>query len=178
MPGVSACVTVWSEVTKMESQVTDAPSAAELVRVLERERASIVRAASDSIRRSPTHYVAEGEDEIQRRIETLYDELLTAVSRRDLSSVLEYARRLAAGRFRSGYDLSEVQSAFNALEEATWTCLCARLEQEQLGLSLGLVSTVLGAAKDALAREYVSLASHERMPALDLRALFTGDAGA
>jgi hypothetical protein len=40
------------------------------------------------------------------------------------------------------------------------------------------VSTVLGAAKDALGREYVSLASRTHAPSLDLRALFTGDAGA
>jgi hypothetical protein len=37
---------------------------------------------------------------------------------------------------------------------------------------------VLGAAKDALAREYVSLASRTRVSSLDMSALFTGDAGA
>jgi hypothetical protein len=42
---------------------------------------------------------------------------------------------------------------------------------------LGLVSTILGAAKDALAREYVSLATHRHAGSLDLRALFAGIAG-
>jgi hypothetical protein len=92
--------------------------------------------------------------------------------------VLDYARKLAAERFESGYDLSEVQGAFNAVEEAAWSRLYARLQPEQLALSLGLVSTVLGAAKDALGREYVSLASRTHVPSLDMRALFTGDAGA
>jgi hypothetical protein len=149
-----------------------------VLEVLEQERAPIVDAACDSLRHSRTHYEAAGKEETRRRVEVLYDALLRALSSRDLGGVLDYARKLAAERFESGYDLSEVQGAFNALEEATWTVLCARLRPEELALSLGLVSTVLGAAKDALGREYVSLASQTHAPSLDLRALFTGDAGA
>jgi hypothetical protein len=37
-----------------------------------------------------------------------------------------------------------------------------------------LLTTVLGVGKDALARTYVSLASHEHVSSLDLRALFEG----
>ncbi|MGZ4332785.1 MAG: RsbRD N-terminal domain-containing protein [Gaiellaceae bacterium] len=158
--------------------MNDPPGSAEMLQVLERQRAPIVDAAADSIRHTRTRYVSAGEDETRRRLEALYDELLEALSSRDLAGTIDYARRLAAERFESGYDLSEVQGAFNALEEATWTELCARLQPEQLALSLGLVSTVLGSAKDALGREYVSLASQTHVPSLDLRALFTGDAGA
>ncbi len=151
---------------------------ADVLQVLEQERVPIVDAACESLRHSRTHYEAAGQEETRRRIELLYDELLEALSSRDLEGVLDYARKLAAERFESGYDLTEVQGAFNALEEATWTALCARLRPKELALSLGLVSTVLGAAKDALGREYVSLASQTHAPSLDLRALFTGDAGA
>lgn len=151
---------------------------AEVLQALEQERPSIVAAACESLRHSRTHYESAGQEETRRRIEVLYDELLGALSSRDLGSVLDYARKLAAERFESGYDLSEVQGAFNAVEEAAWSRLYARLQPEQLALSLGLVSTVLGAAKDALGREYVSLASRTHVPSLDMRALFTGDAGA
>jgi hypothetical protein len=147
-------------------------------RALEEARASIVATAAESIRHGKTHYDAAGPDETQRRLEALYDQLLAAVSSRDLSGIVGYARRLAAERFSSGYDLAEIQGAFNALEEAAWSRLCADLRPEQLELSLGLVSTVLGAAKDALAREYVALASRTHVPSLDMSALFTGDAGA
>jgi hypothetical protein len=147
-------------------------------RALEDARTSIVELAAESIGHGMTHYQAAGPDETRRRLETLYDQLLQAVSSRDLSGIVEYAHRLAAERFNSGYDLTEVQGAFNALEEAAWEHLCATLRPEQLELALGLVSTVLGAAKDALAREYVSLASRTHVPSLDLSALFTGDAGA
>ena len=163
----------------MSSHTTD-PLAPQLSagRAREEARASIVATAAESIRHGKTHYDAAGPDETQRRLEALYDQLLAAVSSRDLSGIVGYARRLAAERFSSGYDLAEVQGAFNALEEAAWSRLCADLRPEQLELSLGLVSTVLGAAKDALAREYVALASRTHVPSLDMSALFTGDAGA
>lgn len=157
--------------------MNEAAGSAEVLQILEQERAPIVDAACESLRHSRTHYESAGQEETRRRIEVLYGELLGALSSHDLGSVLDYARRLAAERFESGYDLSEVQGAFNAVEEAAWSRLCARLQPEQLALSLGLVSTVLGAAKDALGREYVSLASKTHAPSLDLRALFTGDAG-
>lgn len=150
----------------------------ELSLVLDRERGSIITAAHESIRHSRTHYETAGAAETRRRLEALYDQLSRAISSRDLAGIVSFARNLAAERFEAGYDLSEVQSAFNALEEATWSNLCARLEPDQLALALGLVSTVLGAAKDALAREYVSLASRTHVRSLDLRALFSGDAGA
>jgi ParB-like chromosome segregation protein Spo0J len=158
--------------------VNEPPGSADVLHVLEQEREPIVGAAAESIRHSRTRYVSAGQDETRRRLEALYDELLEALSSRDLGGVIDYARPLAAERFASGYDLSEVQGAFNALEEATWAVLCARSQPEQLAVSLGLVSTVLGAAKDALGREYVSLASQTHVPSLDMRALFTGDAGA
>jgi urease accessory protein UreF len=146
--------------------------------VLDRERSSIVTAALESIRHQRTHYEAAGPDETRRRLDALYDELCGAVSSRDLASISEFARHLAAERFRSGYDLSEVQSAIDALEEATWSAICTRLQPDQHALSLGLVSTVLGTAKAELAREYVSLASETHVQSLDLRALFSGNAGA
>lgn len=145
--------------------------------VLERERSTVITAAFESIRHSRTHYEAAGAEEIRRRLDALYDELCGAVSSCDLSSIISFARHLAAERFHSGYDLSEVQCAFNALEEAIWSTLSARLRPDQHAFALGLVSTVLGTAKAELAREYVSLASQTHVQSLDLSALFSGDAG-
>lgn len=165
-------------ITPERSRTDEAPNGEAVLVVLIDERSAIVNGAAESLRHSRTHYQAAGRDETLRRFETLYDELLDAISSRALVGIVDYAQRLAAERFQSGYDISEIQSAFNALEEAAWTTLCALLQPQDLALSLGLVSTVLGAAKDALAREYVSLAARTHVPALDVRALFAGDAGA
>jgi hypothetical protein len=91
--------------------------------------------------------------------------------------MLSYAEQVAEERFNAGYDLSEVQTAFNTLEEATWSRVFAELEPAEFAQALGLVSTVLGAAKDALARTYVSLATNAHAPSLDLHALFEGTEG-
>jgi hypothetical protein len=148
----------------------------EFASVLREERTSIVDRASSAIRRSDRRYRIAGPEETRQRLETLYDEMTGAIDSRDLSGIVDYARELATARFESGYDLAELHAAFNALEEATWSTLCARLEPSSLAVSLGLMSTVLGAAKDALSREYVSLASRTHVSSLDLSALFTGSA--
>ena len=146
---------------------------------LVREREVIVRDAEQALTLlRERHYESAGAGEVRRRLDTLFDHLVAAVETRDLTSVIAYARDIAEGRFADGYDLSEVQAAFNVLEAATWSRILASLEPAQLAEALGLVSTVFGAAKDALGRTYVSLATRARAPSLDLRALFSGTDGA
>lgn len=142
---------------------------------LERERKAIVAAADTALTRSGArHYQAAGEAEVHLRLEALFDHLLGALVARDLGEMISYAEGVAERRFDAGYDLSEVQTAFNVLEEATWTRAIAELDAAHLAQTLGLVTTILGAGKDALARRYVSLAAQAHAPSLDLRALFAG----
>lgn len=148
---------------------------AQTVRVLESERTSVVDSAARSIRHVRS-YEAAGEGEIRQRLDAIYDLVVAAVSNFDLDDIVDRARSLADERFQSGYDLTEVQAALNALEEAMWRTLSAQLRPDELALALGLISTVLGAAKDALAREYVSLAAQTHAQSLDIDALFAGGA--
>lgn len=145
---------------------------------LTRERETIVREAEDALARlHERHYEAAGPAESKQRLDLLFDELIDAVSARDVSSVVAYARTVAQERFEAGFDFSEVQAAFNTLESATWRRILADLEGDELAEALGLVSTVFGAAKDALGRQYVSLATRTHAPSLNLRALFAGTDG-
>ena len=142
---------------------------------LAERRDAIVDAAEIALDRAESpHYGAAGADEVRKRLEALFDRMQDALAAKDLGPMLAYTRQIAAERFGAGYGLSEVQTAFNALEEATWTRVFADLEPAHYAETLGLVSTVLGAAKDALGREYVSLATNAHAPSLDLRALFAG----
>ena len=144
-----------------------------------REREPIVEAADEALLRAHVrHYEAAEEGEVRRRLEALYDHLLAALAARDVTGMVSYAEEVAEERFSAGFDLWEVQVAFNALEEATWARAVACTEPGQLAEVLGLASTVLGAGKDALARRYVSLATRAHSPSLDLRALFEGTGGA
>jgi hypothetical protein len=60
------------------------------------------------------------------------------------------------------------------MEETVWRRVVAVMRPDELAEALGLVGTVLGFAKDVLARRYVSLASQRHVPSLDLTALFSG----
>jgi hypothetical protein len=148
------------------------------VEFLERERRAIVDAAAAGLARlHARHYEAAGESEVHRRLEALFDRVLGALAGRDVGGMVSYAEEVAEERYNAGYDLSEVQTAFNALEEAMWTRAVAEVEPSELAAVLGLTSTILGAGKDALARRYVSLSAGTHAPSLDLRALFAGTAG-
>jgi hypothetical protein len=125
-------------------------------------------------RAAPRRYGSAGTGEMRKRLEALFDRLLEASASRDLLPALAYAEAIAEERFNAGYDLAEIQAAVNALETAAWTTIFAELEPARYWEALGLVSTILGAVKDALARRYVSLTVHAHTPSLDLRALFAG----
>jgi hypothetical protein len=142
---------------------------------LTRERDAIIGDAEAALARSRAeHYEAAGELEVRRRLELLFDRLLEGIEQRDLGPMIAYSEALAEERFEGGYDLVEVQTAFNALEEATWRRVLTGLDPSEFADALGLISTLLGAGKDALARTYVSLAAGTHAPSLNLRALFAG----
>ena len=142
---------------------------------LAQERSAIVGDAETALARSHArHYEAAGEVEVRRRLELLFERLLQGIETRDLGPMIAYAEQLAEERFEGGYDLVEVQTAFNALEEATWRRVLAGLDPSEFADALGPISTLLGAGKDALARRYVSLAADTHAPSLNLRALFAG----
>jgi hypothetical protein len=142
---------------------------------LAQERNVILGDAEAALARSHAqHYEAAGGVEVRRRLELLFDRLLEGIQRRDLGPMVAYATKLAEERFEGGYDLVEVQTAFNALEEATWRQVLTGLDPSEFADALGLISTLLGAGKDALARSYVSLAADTHAPSLNLSALFAG----
>ena len=103
-----------------------------------------------------TRYEAAGAEETRRRLARLYALLLDAVRERDLEPVLAYAREIARQRFAEGFDLQEVQSAINVLEEAVWRRVVKEIPPDGLAEALGLVSTVLGVCKDTMASSYVA----------------------
>lgn len=146
-----------------------------LTQLLQDKREEIVDAAALSLDRSHLpHYEQAGPVESWERLARLYDLIRQSIEQRNLAAITAHAERIAQERFAAGYDLLEVQTAFNVLEEAIWHHLIAACSPAELAEAIGLVSTVQGAAKDALARQYVSLASQTKVTTLNLGALFGG----
>jgi hypothetical protein len=147
----------------------------DLYAVLTDAQTEIVDEALASLQRAEqTHYESAGDVVTRARIEELFTLVVTAIRDRDVSEVVGFTDRVAQERFTAGFDVSEVQTAFNALETQMWQRLVATQAPEDLAESIGLLSTVFGLAKDTLARSYVSLASHHHVTSLDLSALFRG----
>ncbi|MCK6545120.1 RsbRD N-terminal domain-containing protein [Myxococcota bacterium] len=123
------------------------------------------------------HYERDGEAATRARLARLYHLVTDAVRTRDLTPMLDAVTEIARQRYESGFDLSEVQCAFHALETEIWKHVLAKTPPAELAEALGLVSTALGRGKDVLGTTYVSLASKSRAKTLDLSALFKGMQG-
>jgi hypothetical protein len=146
-----------------------------LNQVLHDRASEIIQSACDAMARTHAkHYEQAGTEHIHQRIKALYVLTQRGVKERNLGPMLAHAETIAHDRFNAGYDLWEVQAAFNVLEETIWTHILKELSPGDYAQALGLVSTILGVGKDTLARRYVSLASKTKAPSLNLQSLFTG----
>jgi hypothetical protein len=147
----------------------------ELSQLLHERMGEILSEAESSLARAHlTHYEKAGEEHNRQKLKALYVLSLRAISEKNLGPMLSHAEEIARERYEAGFDLSEVQTAFNVLEEATWRFIVKNLPPAEFGEAIGLISTVLGAGKDMLGRTYVALASRSKAPSLDLRSLFAG----
>jgi hypothetical protein len=119
-------------------------------------------------------YTKSGETETKIKLENLYRKLLECVKDKELLPMVSYTEKIAKERFTAGYDLHEVQTAINTLEELIWQKIFKEIKPDKLAESLGLVSTILGAGKDNLARTYVALATKTKASAINLQNLLSG----
>jgi hypothetical protein len=141
-----------------------------LFQMLQDHSSEILAEATESMHRSHVkHYESVGPEHIHQRLKALYVLTVRAVKERNLGPMIAHAETVARERFASGFDLWEVQTAFNVLEEAIWGRILKELAPAGYAEALGLISTVLGAGKDTLARQYVSLASKSKAPSLNLQ---------
>jgi hypothetical protein len=146
--------------------------------LLRQTRVPNLERAIESLERSGLpHYASSAAPENRQRLAALYDVAAECIERRHLGPMHQHARTVAQERYRGGFGLLEVHTAFNVLEEAIWRAVTERMAPEDYPEAFGLVSTVLGAGKQALAIAYVALADpRARFETLDLSELFKGTA--
>jgi hypothetical protein len=142
--------------------------------LLEAESGVLDEAYSALHRAHVTHYELAGEAFTRQALAGLFRLVVDAIRNRDLAEMSAYSEGIAGERFNHGYDISEVQMAFNSLEDAMWRRVVSTAPPGDLAEAIGLLSTVLGFGKDAVARKYLSLACQRHVPSLDLSALFAG----
>jgi hypothetical protein len=123
------------------------------------------------------HYDALGEAGTRKALSDLFTLAVQGVQAREAVHMVQHAERIAEERFLAGFDLSEVQASFNALEQAMWRRVIAVEDGSEILASVSVLSSILGAGKDALARVYVHLAAHRHAPHVDVQALYHGTEG-
>jgi hypothetical protein len=149
-----------------------------LVELLEQNEEQIVAEANTALERAQLkHYQESGAGENRLRLHNLYRLVLQSLKDKNLIPLTDYIQDVAAERFRAGFDVYEVHTAINVLEETIWQLIIKKMPPAEYAGALGLISTALGAGKTCLAQTYVSLASKTRAPSMDLSALFKGTEG-
>ena len=137
--------------------------------ILQTAEAALSRAHADHYRQADPPFIA-------MKLGELFGVLIECARQ---PSTLTMTRRIdviARERFDAGFSIAEVQTAINVLEEAVWSHIVATEAPADLARNLALVSTILGAAKDALGQTYVTLAAKRHIPTVDLKALVDGAA--
>ncbi len=147
----------------------------DLIKLLEANSEKIIADACKAVQNDKLKgYSKVGQERTKTKLNNLLKKVIQCVKKKELLPMLDYTEKIATERYGSGYDLFEVQTAINALEVGIWNVIFKEVKADKLKENLGLVSTILGAGKDHLARTYVFLATKTKAPSLNLQNLFSG----
>jgi hypothetical protein len=140
---------------------------------LEKNEIEIIEESVQQLKRAQLKSYNNSANETNRyRLKKLYELCRSSVQNKNLLPIIEYSEKIAQERFNSGFDLHEVHTAYNVIEECIWKKIIEKVEPDKLGEYLGLISTVLGAGKETLALTYVSMAGKRKVSTLDLSGIF------
>ena len=146
-----------------------------LIQLLKEKNNEVIVEATEAINRShSSNNGSEKLEKTQQILKKLYGLTLQSVEEKNVAPMIEYVEKIPRERVSHGYDISELQFAFNILEEAIWNRILRELSPIAFAKALGMISTVLGIGKDTMARSYVSLASKKMTPYIDYKILFEG----
>jgi methylmalonyl-CoA decarboxylase len=115
-------------------------------------------------RRHQAHHQASSPEERRRYLRDLFGLVVQCAQEGHAGPIIALSEQIAADRFAGGLDIAGIQGTFNVLEEVLWSHIASTFAGDQRIEALGLVNTILGAGKDALARTYVALASRGASP--------------
>jgi len=122
-------------------------------------REALVQRALNELHEAQLFHYELDREHTYSRLANLFDVALRCVAEGDASAVVSHANRIARERFESGYDLSEVQTSINIMEEVLCARLVAAIPAQEVASALGLINTIFSLTKDTLAQAYVNLAS-------------------
>ncbi len=159
----------------MPGQETEVPVVETSAALATAEDRVVEEAAATLERRHQADQHAVSPEERRRNVRDLFELVVQCVHEGRTEPIIASSQQIAANRFGAGFDIAEIQGTFNVLEEVLWRHVAGSLAGDQRIEALGLMNTILGAGKDALARTYVTLASRGAGPLDQQAAASRGD---
>lgn len=147
----------------------------ELVRILSSDAEKIVGEALEKLNSARLkNYQKIEQADLRSFLSKLFELSVESIRNSNLLALNEYVDEISRERYHMGFELHEVQTAFNALEEAIWNDIVSKVKPEELVDSISIISRVMGAAKEFLACNYVRIAKSYRKHTPDVSALQKG----
>ncbi len=138
---------------------------AELSAVLADARDQVIGEALAALsERNQAGCLAASPAERHQDMEHLFDLIERCVHEGHCEPIIGPSQQMAADQFAAGIEIAEIQAVFTVLEDVLWRHLADAVSGDQRLETLRFVDVILGAGRDALARTYVSLASHADDP--------------
>ena len=116
------------------------------------------------------HYEADSENKLRQKMARTYYVFKEAITKESFDPLKKYLERVGEERYASGYELYELQTALDILEECIWKQIDEKLpKNEQLDAFI-TITKYMSNAKLTLAKVYVFHTKEASEPAHNHRA--------
>lgn len=109
------------------------------------------------VRTNLEHYHTLSPERVRAMLAKLYYHTRECVETNDMHPIAAYLEEIAPKRFALGYELFEVQTAINILEESLWKNIVDKVDAKERMNALLTSQQILCTAKSTLAKSYVEL---------------------
>ncbi len=111
------------------------------------------------VRAQLEHYKHLTPEKLRLRLLRLFQALVKSLEANSCESITKFMEKTSDERFESGYELHEVQTAVNIMEECLWKKIAEFVYRDQQISAMKQVTCILAKAKESLANEYSLLST-------------------
>ena len=129
-----------------------------LIELLHNKPDMILLDSTDNLVRSDLeHYKKLNPENIRIRLMKLFHALIACVEAASCDKMIKHMEKVSEERFESGFEINEVETAINILEESLWRQIGKFVDSDKQVSAMKQVTCILSKAKDELANEYALL---------------------
>lgn len=104
-----------------------------------------------------THYNILQPELVRFRLMKLFNALVKSIEKNSCEEITDFMGKISGERYELGFELYEVQTAINILEESLWKKIQKYIDDDKQIAAMKQVSDILSKAKDKLVDEYYEI---------------------